>query len=86
MNRGAIAVPCGSLVGAALFRRYLFPDHEPMVRMVQLQASWLFYTLRSSWQIMMFNTPTMLFGLLLSFGLVFTRQRHAGALPPFPQS
>ena len=87
MNRGAIAVLCGCDRGAALFRRYPFPDHEPMVRMVQGQAAWLFYTLRYSWQMMMFTTPALLFSLLLSFGFVFTRQRErqAGALPPFPK-
>ena len=30
VNRGAIAILCGSIVGAALFRRFPFPDHEPI--------------------------------------------------------
>ena len=87
MTRGALAVLCGSIVGAALFRRYPFPDHEPMARLLEAQAGWLFYTLRYSWQLMMFTTPTAVFSLLLSFGFVFTRQREraAGTLPPFPR-
>ena len=87
MNRGAIAALCGSVAGAALFRRYPFPDHEPLARMLHGQSAWLFYTVRSSWQLMMFTTPTFLFSLLLSFAFVFTRprQRPAGTLPSFPQ-
>ena len=87
MNRGAIAVLCGAVVGAALFRRFPFPENEPMMRMVHGQAAWLFYTLRYSWQLMMFTTPALVFSLLLSFAFVFTRQRErsAGALPAFPK-
>jgi hypothetical protein len=66
MNRGAIAVLCGAVVGAALFRRYPFPDHEPLPRMVHGQAAWLFYTLRYSWQLMMSTTPALLFSVLAS--------------------
>ena len=86
MTRGALAVLCGSIVGAALFRRYPFPDYEPTVRLLAAQAGWLFHTLRYSWQLMMFTTPTAVFSLLLSFGFVFTRkkERAAGTLPPFP--
>ena len=87
MNRGAIAILCGAIVGAALFRRYPFPDHEPLLRMVHGQAAWLFYTLRYSWQLMMFTTPALLFSVLGSFAFVFTRPREriAGALPPVPK-
>src|ERR1044071_490594 len=87
MNRGAIAILCGSIVGGALFRRFPFPDNEPMMRLVHGQASWLFYMLRYSWQLMMFTTPALVFSLLLSFAFVFTRQRErsAGALPAFPK-
>jgi hypothetical protein len=39
MNRGTIAALCGSIIGAVLFRRCPFPDHDPLVLMVHSQAS-----------------------------------------------
>jgi hypothetical protein len=78
----------GALVtGLVLFLRYPLPQGEPGVVLLRWKAPNVFLFLRTSWVLLMFTTPLIVYSAVLSFFFVHIYRRDEGQsrgeLPPY---